>query len=65
MKYVSEYRDADLVKGVLDEIRRTVTQPWVVMEIWGVKRTPSYATASTNFCPLKSNWYMGQAALFA
>ena len=35
MKYVSEYRDVDLVKGVLDEIRRTVTQPWVVMEICG------------------------------
>ena len=35
MKYVSEYRDANLVKGVLDEIRRTVTQPWVVMEICG------------------------------
>ena len=35
MKYVTEYRDADLVKGVLDEIRRTVTQPWVVMEICG------------------------------
>ena len=35
MKYVTEYRDADLVKGVLDEIHRTVTQPWVVMEICG------------------------------
>jgi hydrogenase expression/formation protein HypD len=35
VKYVSEYRDADLVKGVLDEICRTVTQPWVVMEICG------------------------------
>jgi len=35
VKYVTEYRDADLVKGVLDEIRRTVTQPWVVMEICG------------------------------
>ncbi|MCJ7825452.1 MAG: hydrogenase formation protein HypD, partial [Anaerolineales bacterium] len=35
MKYVSEYRDADLVRGVLDEIRRTVTQHWVVMEICG------------------------------
>lgn len=35
MKYVTEYRDADLVNGVLDEIRRTVTQPWVVMEICG------------------------------
>jgi hydrogenase expression/formation protein HypD len=35
VKYVTEYRDADLVNGVLDEIRRTVTQPWVVMEICG------------------------------
>jgi len=35
VKYVSEYRDAELVKGVLDEIHRTVTQPWVVMEICG------------------------------
>ncbi len=35
MKYVTEYRDAELVKGVLEEIRRTVTQPWVLMEICG------------------------------
>ncbi|MCJ7566039.1 MAG: hydrogenase formation protein HypD [Anaerolineales bacterium] len=35
MKYVTEYRDADMVKGVLEEIHRTVTQPWVVMEICG------------------------------
>jgi len=35
VKYVTEYRDADMVKGVLEEIHRTVTQPWVVMEICG------------------------------
>ena len=35
MKYVTEYRDAKLVRGVVDEIRRTVTRPWVVMEICG------------------------------
>lgn len=35
MKYISEYRDADLVKGVLEEIRNAVTQPWVLMEICG------------------------------
>jgi hydrogenase expression/formation protein HypD len=35
MKYVSEYRDADLVKGVINEIRNSVTQPWVIMEICG------------------------------
>jgi len=35
MKYVTEYRDAALVRGVVEEIRRTVTRPWVVMEICG------------------------------
>lgn len=35
MKHITEYRDADLVHGVLDEIRQTVTKPWVLMEICG------------------------------
>ncbi len=35
MKYISEYRDAKLVKGVLDEIQEIVTQPWIIMEICG------------------------------
>lgn len=35
MKYVTEYRDAALVKGVIDEIRRTVTCTWTIMEICG------------------------------
>jgi len=35
MKYVTEYRDAKLVRGVVDEIARVVTRPWVIMEICG------------------------------
>ncbi|NOY99271.1 MAG: hydrogenase formation protein HypD [Chloroflexi bacterium] len=35
MKYVNEYRDADLVRGVIAEISRTVTRPWTMMEICG------------------------------
>ena len=35
MKYVSEYRDAALVKGVIDEICRTATRSWIMMEICG------------------------------
>jgi len=35
MKYVTEYRDAALVKGVIEEIRRSVTRPWTIMEICG------------------------------
>lgn len=35
MQFVDEYRNEKLVRGVLDEIRRTVTRPWVIMEICG------------------------------
>ena len=35
MKYVTEYRDAALVGATLREIGRTVTRPWVIMEICG------------------------------
>ncbi len=35
MKYVTEYRDAKLVQGILDEIRRVTTRHWVLMEICG------------------------------
>jgi hydrogenase expression/formation protein HypD len=35
MKYVSEYRDADLVRKTTREIRRIITKPWVIMEICG------------------------------
>ena len=35
MKHLSEYRDSELVQGVLAEIRRTVTRAWVLMEICG------------------------------
>ncbi len=35
MKYLTEYRDAELVAGVMREIRRVVTRPWTLMEICG------------------------------
>lgn len=35
MKYTTEFRDANLVQGVMKEIRSTVTRPWVIMEICG------------------------------
>lgn len=35
MKYLTEYRDATLVQAALREIARTVTRPWVLMEICG------------------------------
>ena len=35
MKYVDEFRDGALARKLLDEIRRTATRPWVVMEVCG------------------------------
>ena len=35
MKYLSEYRDPALAARLLDELRRTVTRPWTVMEVCG------------------------------
>ncbi len=35
MKYISEYRDPELAKKYLDEIKRSVTRPWSIMEVCG------------------------------
>lgn len=35
MKHASEYRDAALVHGVIEDIRYLITRPWVMMEICG------------------------------
>lgn len=35
MKYLQEFRQPELVHGLAQEIRRTVTRPWVIMEICG------------------------------
>ena len=35
MKYLDEFRDAELVKIVLDKIHRVTKHPWVIMEICG------------------------------
>jgi hydrogenase expression/formation protein HypD len=35
MKYVDEYRDGAIAAQIVDEIRRTLTRPWVVMEVCG------------------------------
>ena len=35
MKYLDEYRDPRVARGLLSEIRRAATRPWVVMEVCG------------------------------
>lgn len=35
MKYMKEYRDPELAKKYLEEIKKSVTQPWSIMEVCG------------------------------
>ncbi len=35
MKYLDEFRDPEIAKQILSEIHKTVTRPWVIMEICG------------------------------
>lgn len=35
MKYVDEYRDGKIAKKIVDEIAKTRTKPWVIMEVCG------------------------------
>ena len=35
MKYVDEFRDAELARKLLDEIHRVTTRPWSLMEVCG------------------------------
>ncbi len=35
MKYLTEYRDAGIARGLLEKIKATATRPWVLMEVCG------------------------------
>jgi len=35
LKYLDEYRNPEIAKSLLDQIRKVVTKPWVIMEICG------------------------------
>lgn len=35
MRFVDEFRDSELVHHTLNEVRRIITRPWVIMEICG------------------------------
>ncbi|MGB3589467.1 MAG: hydrogenase formation protein HypD, partial [Tunicatimonas sp.] len=35
MKFLTEYRDPELAQSYLEEIRKTVTRPWTIMEVCG------------------------------
>ncbi|MCH8247705.1 MAG: hydrogenase formation protein HypD, partial [Bacteroidetes bacterium] len=35
MRYLNEYRDGRVARKIIKEIFKTITQPWVIMEVCG------------------------------
>jgi hydrogenase expression/formation protein HypD len=60
MKYISEFRDADLMAQYLEEIRHTVTRPWTIMEVCGGQTHSLVKNGILNLC----RWCTVRAALF-
>jgi len=61
MKHLTEYRDAEKVRVLLDEIAAVTTQPWVIMEICG-GQTHSIIRHGFDQMRLRSNSCTGRAA---
>ena len=65
MKYIKEYRDPELAQKYLAEIKKTVTQPWAIMEVCGgqthslVKngKLPADHLATAYFCDSIRKWF--------
>ena len=65
MKYLDEYRDEKIARGIVDELGRRATRPWVLMEICGGQTHTLDATASRNCWLAESSWCTVRDALSA
>ncbi|MEM9835822.1 MAG: hydrogenase formation protein HypD [Bacteroidota bacterium] len=59
MKYLSEYRDPVVAKQYLDEIQKTVTQPWTIMEVCGGQTHSLVRNGILNLLPPEINMVHG------
>lgn len=59
MKYVDEYRDADLVKKYLEEIHKVTTREWTIMEICGGQTHVIMKYGIDQLLPKKINFLHG------
>jgi hydrogenase expression/formation protein HypD len=59
MKYLSEYRDPALAKRYLEEIKRTVTRPWTIMEVCGGQTHSLVKNGILNMLPDEINMVHG------
>jgi hydrogenase expression/formation protein HypD len=52
MKFLTEYRDPELAMQVLEEIKKTVTKPWKIMEVCGGQTHSLVIQIFISFCKL-------------
>ena len=59
MKFMSEYRDPDLVEKYLNELHKTVTQRWTIMEVCGGQTHSLVKNGLLNLMPKEINMVHG------
>lgn len=59
MKFMSEYRDADLVEKYLNELHKTVTRKWTIMEVCGGQTHSLVKNGLLNLMPKEVNMVHG------
>ncbi|MCH2081393.1 MAG: hydrogenase formation protein HypD [Saprospiraceae bacterium] len=59
MKFLTEYRDPDLAQRYLNEIQKTVTRPWTIMEVCGGQTHSLVKNGILNMLPKEINMVHG------
>ncbi len=59
MKFLSEYRDPELARQYLDEIKKTVTRRWTIMEVCGGQTHSLVKNGILNMLPPEINMVHG------
>ncbi|MEO0731375.1 MAG: hydrogenase formation protein HypD [Bacteroidota bacterium] len=59
MKYLSEYRNPEVAARYLEEIKRTVTRPWTIMEVCGGQTHSLVRNGILNMLPPEINMVHG------
>ncbi|MEL6717414.1 MAG: hydrogenase formation protein HypD [Bacteroidota bacterium] len=59
MKYLTEYRDPEVAQRYLEEIKKTVTRPWTIMEVCGGQTHSLVKNGILNMLPDEINMVHG------
>ena len=59
MKFLTEYRDPELAQRYLEEIKKTATRPWTIMEVCGGQTHSLVKNGILNMLPKEINMVHG------